>query len=180
MDNAPTSDSALASQMLTLGDEFVLANGSAEQLGKSLEELLARAIALGRAQEWIRARACCEAGKRVTQLEPEYRGRINLKLAAGIVDFYLATTMLGQRESNAALDTFQAAGNQLSFIAPLAGAAAWLAVARLHAAQRDPFSNLWALQKSWNLVQDQSGASAESLRGFLETEYQRAKEALEN
>lgn len=169
----------LVFQMLALGDEFVLPHGEGEHLGKSLRELLTQAIAASRAQGWERARVCCEAGKRVTELEPEYRGKINVKLAAGIVDFYLATAMVGQEEWENALATYQRAGNQLSFIAPIASAAAWLAIARVHGAQNDVFGSLWALQKSWNLIEDQSGAAADALRGLLEWEYNRAHAALE-
>jgi hypothetical protein len=174
----PATEIPLAFQMLALGDEFVLANGNREQLGKSLRELLDLAIASSRAQEWTRARACCEAGKRVTQLEPEYRGKINVKLAVGVVNFYLATTMLGQEELEHALDTYQQAGKDLSFIAPLAGAASWLAVARVHRARNDPFGCLWALQKSWSLVEDETGDGGNSLRGLLDWESKRAQEAI--
>lgn len=172
------NDFPLVLQILALGDEFVLANGNVERLGKSLRELLTQAIASCRAQNWEHARACCEAGKRVTELKPEYRGKINVKLAAGIVDFYLATTMVGQEEWEPALAHFQAAGDQLSFIAPMAGSAAWLAVARVHQARNDPFSNLWALQNSWNLVEEQSNPKAQALRAMIEQEYTHAQRAI--
>lgn len=179
----PHSDSGddrpLVLQILSLGDDYVMANGNVEPLGKTLRELLLQAISSCRAQAWSHARACCEAGKRVTQLEPEYRGRINLRLAAGVVEFYLATTLLGLEESDSALGSFQAAGSQLSFIAPVAGAAAWLAVARVHSARSDPFSCLWALQKSWNLVQDQKEEKIDQLVILLEGEYKRAQEAIQ-
>lgn len=178
-DALSSRDLPLVLQILALGDEFVLANGSAEQLGKSLRELLTQATAACRAQAWDHARACCQAGKRVTALKPEYRGRINVKLAAGIVDFYLATTLVGQEEWDPALEHFQAAGAQLSFIAPTAGSAAWLAVARVHQARSDPFSNLWALQNSWNLVEEQANPKAQALRAMIEQEYARAQQAIQ-
>lgn len=178
MENPSDNDPSFALQILTLGDQFVLTDGNRELLGKSLRELLTLAIATGRAGDWQRARRCCEAGKRVMQLEPEYRGRINLKLAAGIVDFYLGTAMLGMEDWENAPGALQEAGDRLSFIAPMAGAAAWLAVARIHTARGDPFGSLWALQKSWNLIEDQNDANAEPLRGLIQAEYDGVRSAI--
>lgn len=146
-------------------------------LGRSVSEMLGRAIrACGRG-DWADAESWCVSASNVKKLPAVYRGTINVELADAVVQYYLGAVSVGKGEIETAIENMTGCAEQLAFTMPDLSAVFWLALADIHLFQNDPANALWALEKSYGLSLDCRAVTRDVLRPLLEAQFARAGES---
>lgn len=142
-------------------------------LGRSVSEMLQRAVRACGHGEWADAEQWCLSASNVKKLPAVYRGTINIELADAVVQYYLGAVLVGKGEIETAVANLTNCAEQLAFTMPDVSAIFWLALAHIHVFQNNLPDALWALQKSYGVSQDSRSGTKDVLRPLLEAEFAR-------
>lgn len=179
----------LASKLDGLVDEILEAWGEYaaidknKRLGETMQGLIQLIASYCRERDWPNAQRCCETACSIFDSGLDQRGGrmdMDAELSRGAVEFYSATTLVGQNKIDVAFSHYQTSSDKFaSRFQWMPVAVIWFNVGRIYGFKEEWSKAMWAFQRSLNAL-DSVGQNlkADELEEKVKVEFLKAKDGL--